>query len=60
MPNFDMDFSCVHGYAHYSDCPLCGKFPYDTVAEIERIFEDSITMQDKIEIADYVTSYVYR
>lgn len=57
MPNFDV--SCVHGYHHYSDCPLCGRFPYHIVAEIEEIFEDSITMQDKIEIADYVTSYVY-
>ena len=57
--DWDIDFSCVHGYHHYIDCPLCSQFPSDIVAEIERIFEDSITIQDKIGIADYVTQYVY-
>ena len=59
LPNFDVDFSCVHGYVHYGDGPLCVSFPHDIVAEVERIFEDSINIQDKIEIADFVTSYVY-
>ena len=59
LPNFDVDFSCMHGYAHYRDCPLCGRFPIEIVAECERIFEDSVTVQDKIDILDYVTEYIY-
>lgn len=53
-------FECRHGYAHYRDCPLCGRFPSQAVDDIEYAFEGfAITMQDKIEIADYVTGYVY-
>lgn len=53
-------FTCRHGYHHYKDCPLCGRFPSQMVDDLEYAFEGfEITMQDKKEIVDFLTNYTY-
>ena len=63
MPYRDLPpdfFTRRHGYVHYKDCPLCGRFPSYVVDDVENALEEfDVSMQDKIEVADYVTGYIY-
>ncbi|MBM4449170.1 MAG: hypothetical protein FJ015_08045 [Chloroflexi bacterium] len=46
-------FMCDHGYGNYSECPLCGRFPSEIVAEIDDYF-DEISMEDAVVIAKWL------
>lgn len=53
-------FTCIHGYHHYGNCPLCGRFPLYVIDDLEYAFEGfNLTIQDKVAIADYLTGYIY-
>ena len=51
-------FECQHGYAHYGDCPLCGRFDSHLIEEIDEYFADlgieEPDIQDLVAIAEFL------